>query len=144
MNQYRWNDLTLGLKHTFQASITEQMMLHFCQDSGDHNPLHLDAEYAAEHGFPNRVAYGLLTSSFYSTLAGVYLPGKFCLLHGIDITFMNPVFVGDLLTVSGEITYLNDAYRQIQISARIDNANGTQVSKAKIKAGVLCAEGPQP
>jgi 3-hydroxybutyryl-CoA dehydratase len=137
MNNYQWHDLSVGLKHQFQASITEQLMAHFLLDSGDCNPLHVDAAYAEKHGFKGRVAYGLLTSSFYSTLVGIHLPGKFCLLHGIDIAFISPVYISDQLTVSGEITYLNDAYQQAQISAEIVNISGEMVSKAKIKVGIL-------
>ena len=140
MNEYRWKDLAVGLKHEFEATVTEEMMERFLRDTGDCNPLHVDARYAKDQGFKGRVVYGLLTSSFYSTLAGVYLPGKFCLLQGIDVTFLQPVFVGDRLKVSGEITYLNDSYQQAQISAQIVNAQGNKVSRARIKAGVLSHE----
>ena len=137
MNKYRWKDLELGLNHEFQVTLTNEMMTYFLENTGDCNPLHIDSSYALEIGFKGRVAYGLLTSSFYSTLVGVYLPGKFCLLHGIDVSFLNPAFVGDRLTISGVITYMNDAYQQIQISAQIVNARGEKISKAKIKLGVL-------
>jgi len=137
MNHYGWQDLELGLKHEFQTVITEEMMQHFLQDSGDVNPLHVDAAYAETRGFPNKVVYGLLTASFYSTLVGVHLPGQNCLLHGIDVSFLKPVFVGDALTISGEITYLNEAYRQAHISAQIISKQGVKVSKARIKVGVL-------
>lgn len=136
INQYRWQDLRIGLKHEFQVTITKKMMENFLRDSGDCNPLHVDLAYAEKHGFKGRVVYGLLTSSFYSTLVGVHLPGYYSLLHGIDISFLSPVFIGDSLTISGEVTYLNDAYRQAQISAQIVNAAGVKVSKAKIKVGV--------
>lgn len=137
MNHYVWQDLELGLKHDFQTTITEEMMQHFLSDTGDLNPLHVDSAYAESQGFPNKVVYGLLTASFYSTLVGVHLPGQHCLLHGIDITFMKPVFVGDELTITGEVVYLNEAYRQAHISAQITSGQGLSVSKARIKVGVL-------
>jgi 3-hydroxybutyryl-CoA dehydratase len=66
---------------------------------------------------------------------GVYLPGRFCLLHGIQVDFSNPAYVGDWLTVKAEIVHLNDAFRRIEIKASIEN--GTQViSKAKIRVGL--------
>jgi 3-hydroxybutyryl-CoA dehydratase len=137
LSEYRWEDLQLGLKHEFQASISEEMMARFRGDTGDVNPLHVDAAYAIENGFAGRVVYGMLVASFYSTLAGVHLPGRYCLLHGVQVSFVAPVFVGDRLTVSGEVTYLNDAYRQAHISAQIKKDDGTVVSKAKVVAGVL-------
>lgn len=140
MKQYRWQDLSVGLKHEFNAVITEAMMDHFMEDTGDRNPLHVESSYAQRSGFRGRVAYGLLTSSFYSTLVGMHLPGKYCLLHGIDISFLRPVFINDKLTISGEITYLNDAYQQAQINARIINESGEKVSSAKIKVGMVSHE----
>jgi acyl dehydratase len=88
-------------------------------------------------GYPGRVVYGLLTSSFYSTLVGVYLPGKYCLLQGLDIQFSKPVYIGEHLAISGKVTYINEAYRQIEIKANITNQNNVKISRAKIKVGVL-------
>ena len=85
----------------------------------------------------NRVVYGLLTSSFYSTLVGVHLPGKHCILQGIDIQFSKPVYIGDTLKISGKVSYINEAYKQIEIRAFITNQNNEKVSKATIKTGVL-------
>jgi 3-hydroxybutyryl-CoA dehydratase len=113
------------------------MMDMFLKLSGDDNPLHRDTAFAAARGFRDRVAYGLLSASFYSTLAGVHLPGRNCLLHGVDVSFLAPVYVGDVLTVAGEIIHLTDAYRQAQIAATITNGQGEKVSKAKIRIGLI-------
>jgi 3-hydroxybutyryl-CoA dehydratase len=137
LSEYLWEDLQVGLKHEFQATISEEMMTRFRLDIGDTNPLHVDTAYARANGFDGRVVYGMLVASFYSTLAGVHLPGRYCLLHGINVSFVKPVFVGDHLTVCGEVVYLNDAYHQAHISAHIAKDDGTVVSKAKLVAGVL-------
>jgi acyl dehydratase len=136
MNDYRWDDLRIGLSAHFFVQLTDGQIDRFIRDTGDCNPLHVDPEYARSRGFKDAVAHGLLTSSFYSTLAGVYLPGRLCLLHGIDVTLLAPAFAGDELNVAGEITYLNEAYRQAWISAHITNQCGTRISRARIKAGV--------
>ncbi len=107
--------------------------------SNDVNPLHVDAEYAKKKGFDGRVVYGLLTASFYSTLVGVYLPGKYCILQGIDIQFSKPVYIDDTLTVTGKVSYINEAYKQIEIKATIVNQHGQKVSKATIKTGLIDA-----
>ena len=83
MTEYRWSDLTVGLSAQFEVQITESMIEAFAEISGDRNPMHLDEQFATAAGFPGRVVYGLLTSSFYSQLVGMYLPGKHALLHGI-------------------------------------------------------------
>jgi 3-hydroxybutyryl-CoA dehydratase len=136
MNEYRWADLALGTSARFEAVITEESMRRFAQISGDVNPLHLDDEFARSRGFPARLAFGLLTSSFYSTLVGVYLPGRWALLHGLDIDLKAPAYVGERLTIAGEITHMTDAYRRIDLKASIVNSQGKTVSKATIRVGI--------
>jgi len=136
MNEYRWVELTIGLSAEFEVELTGEMMDQFAAVSGDYNPLHMDEQFAKDSAFPGRVAFGLLTSSFYSRLAGMYLPGKYALLHGIDIEFKSPAFPGDRLTVSGQISFLNDAYHRLELKARIVNQAGKVISKASIRAGL--------
>ena len=137
MNTYTFSDIEVGLEESFEVIIDESKMDKFLDISKDVNPLHIDSDYAKEKGFSNRVVYGLLTSSFYSTLVGVYLPGKYCILQGIDIQFSKPVYIDDILKVSGKVSYINDAYKRIVIKATISNQENTKISKATIKVGVI-------
>ena len=137
MNKYDYSDISIGLTESFHFTVTSETMNRFLEISGDCNPLHCDSAFAEKHGFPGRVVYGMLISSFYSTLAGVYLPGERCLLQQIDIKFRKPVFIGDSLTVSGTVTEMSDAFRQITLKAEIRNQRGVKVNTAVIKAGVL-------
>jgi 3-hydroxybutyryl-CoA dehydratase len=137
VREYLWEDLRIGLHQEFTVSITEQMLGHFRDDSGDVNPLHVDAAFARQRGFSDRVVHGMLTASFYSTLVGVYLPGRFALLHGIDISFKHPVFVGQCVRVCGEIRHLSEAYRQVDIRGTMTNDSGVTVSTAKVRVGLL-------
>jgi 3-hydroxybutyryl-CoA dehydratase len=139
MNSFTLDDISVGLTQSFVTSVTADMLGKFLQISGDTNPLHVDLDYAQSKGFKDKVVYGLLTSAFYSTLAGVYLPGKYCILQGLDISFTKPVFVGDTLTVTGKVSYINEAYKQLEIKAVITNQDGVKVSKAKIKTGLIDA-----
>ncbi|MCU1322770.1 MAG: MaoC domain protein dehydratase [Acidobacteriaceae bacterium] len=136
MTEYRWEDLHLGLKHSFSATFTEEMMQHFAALSGDINPLHVDADYAIAAGFPGPVVFGMMTSSLYSKLVGVYLPGKYALLQGIDIDFNSPCHAGDVLNVEGEIIFLSDAVRRLEVKATIRRENRKLVSKATIRVGL--------
>ena len=137
MNEYTFSDIQVGLEESFQVKIDSSKMDKFLDISNDTNPLHVDSHYAQEKGFPDRVVYGLLTSSFYSTLVGVYLPGKYCILQGIYIQFSKPVYINDILKVSGKVSYINEAYKQIEIKATITNQDNKKVSKATIKTGVM-------
>lgn len=136
MNAYRWEDISLGLKATFEAGFTAEDMQAFAKLSGDHNPLHVDAEYAQAQKFPGPVVFGLMVSSLYSTLVGMYLPGKYALLQGIDLNFNAPVFAGELLSVEGEVSYLNEAYKRFEIRGRIRKAaDRSTVSRCTIRVG---------
>jgi len=137
MNNFLFADLHIGLAQSFEVVLDDQKLQSFLAISGDHNPLHTDEDYAKTKGFKSKVVYGLLSSSFYSTLVGVYLPGKFAILHGIDIQFVGPVFVGDQLQVYGVIKYINEAYKQIEVKAHITNQGGKKISKATIKIGMI-------
>ncbi len=137
MNEYKFTDIYIGLAHSFKYLIKSSAMDDFLKITNDINPLHIDRKYAVEKGFDDRVVYGLLTSSLYSTLVGVYLPGKYCLLQGINIQYYKPVYIEDQLTISGEVHYMNEAYKQIEIKAIIKNQRNQKVSKAIVKVGVI-------
>lgn len=136
MNHYTLADLKPGVTESFTVTITEEMMDKFYAITGDNSPIHMDAEYAAGRGYPGRVVYGMLGASFLSTLAGVYLPGEHCLLHGMELKFAKPVFIGDTLTVTGVVDEVNDTFREITIKASIVNQHGKKVTRAVVKAGV--------
>ncbi len=136
MNEYRLKELKKGHLEIFSVTITNVMMQGFMHMSGDVNPMHTDNEFPQKYGFSGKVVYGMLTSVFYSKLVGVYLPGKYALLQGVDITFQKPVYIGDELLVSGCVQHINEAYSQIEIKAWITNQEKIQISKAKIKVGV--------
>lgn len=137
MNNYKFSDIKIGLEASFSVTIDAFKLYKFLEISNDTNPLHTDSEYAKKKGYSDRVVYGLLTASFYSTLVGVHLPGKYCILHAIDIQFSKPVYIGDNLEISGKVDYINEAYKQIEIKAIIVNQNGEKVSKATIKTGLI-------
>lgn len=137
MNCYRINDLHLGLSHQFTVTIGNEEQQLFHRLTGDDNLLHCDPLYAQKHGFHATVAYGLLTSSYYSTLVGVYLPGSNCVLQSIDVKFHRPVYLGDTLDVTGEVVYINEPLRVIEIKGLIRRGGNEKVSSAKISVGLF-------
>lgn len=136
MNAYRLSDISVGLSHSFRTAVDTGMMNQFMALSGDDNPLHVDTTFAQASGFKERVCYGMLTASFYSTLVGVHLPGRYALLQGVDVTFSAPVFAGDDLEVHGEVVAVHPVMRQIELRAHISNQHGKKVSRAKIRVGI--------
>ncbi len=141
MNELRYNEISIGFTQSFTRTVESEMESAFRQISGDENPLHRNDEFARKIGrgkFSGHVAYGMLTASLYSTLAGVYIPGKYSLIHSLDkLSFFRPVYVGDRLTVTGEVTEKNDALKMLFVKGKITNQNGKKVSSAEIKVYVL-------
>ncbi len=141
MNKYTLADIHTGMSASFQKEITADMENSFREITGDINPLHSEDEYAIEIGngkFPSHVTFGMLTASLYSTLAGVYLPGKYSLIHSFEeLKFLKPVFAGDILTVTGEVIDKDEQLSLLRMKASIKNQKVQIVSKAKIKVLVL-------
>lgn len=135
MNEYKFNTFDIGIQESFEIEVTEKMIQQFREISGDENPMHLDELYAQEHGYEHKLVYGMLTSSFYSKLAGMYLPGRYCILKSVESFFQNPVYVGDILKISGKVKDKDDRFRQATVKAKITNQFGKTVSKANILVG---------
>ena len=136
MNPYTLSELAVGQSESFPVTVTQEMMEDFYRLTGDDSPIHRSEEYAAGRGYPGRVVYGMLGASFFSTLAGVYLPGEHCLLHGVEAKFARPVFIGDTLTVKGTVTEVNDTFKEITVKAEIFNQEGKKVTRGLYRAGL--------
>ena len=136
MNSYKFADLAVGMTESFEVEITENMMDKFIDITGDVSPIHVSADYAKEHGFATRVCHGMLFGSMFSTMAGVYLPGEHYLLHSVETKFSLPVYPGDVLTVTGKISEINDTFKTVFVKGTITNQNGKKVCKANIQLGV--------
>lgn len=141
MKKYVMADIYNGMSESFSRKITKEMEDSFRVISGDENPLHQDDEFARKISngkFQVHVAFGMLTASLYSTLAGMYLPGKYSFIHSFDeLSFLKPVFVGDELQVIGEVIDKDDGLGLIRVKASIRNQNNKLVSRAKIKVLVM-------
>lgn len=137
MNEYKFADIKVGLKESFTVTITEDFVEKFRAISGDINPLHTDSDFARQQGFEDKVVYGMLTSSFLSTLAGVYLPGKYSLIREVEIKMKKPVFVGDVLTITGEVTQVNEDFKIFTMKTSIVNQKNDKVLRGTMQMGVL-------
>lgn len=135
MNNYTFDELTVGMTESFKVLITEEMLEAFKGITGDVNPLHNDEEFAKAKGHPGRVAYGMLTASFLSTLAGVYIPGERSLIQQVETKFAKPVYIGDELTITGEITELVESVQRLELKVTITNQDGKKVLRGSM--GIL-------
>ncbi|MGI6739146.1 MAG: MaoC/PaaZ C-terminal domain-containing protein [Christensenellales bacterium] len=137
MNEYTFEQIQVGHKEQFSRIITKDMEDAFREITGDNNPMHRDDNFAIEIGggkYRGHVAFGMLTASLISTLGGMYLPGKYSLIHSVDkLSFRKPVYVGDVLTIAGEVKVKQDGLKLIIIGIKITNQNGKTVATAEMK-----------
>lgn len=134
MNEYRYADLNIGHQESFSVLMDEEKMEMFKCITGDTNALHNDLNFAMLGGYDGKVVYGFLVASFYSTLAGVFLPGKWSLIYDVtELGMVAPVYIGDELTVSGKVIGRDDVYKMITLKLQIRNQNGKRVSKGKMR-----------
>lgn len=143
MNHYTFEEIKTGMEEQFSVTITEQMMQQFREMTGDVNPLHCDETFAKEKGFDGKVAYGMLTASFLSTMAGVYLPGENSLIQSVEVKFVKPVFPGEKITFTGKVSEVNDTFRFLVLKVtgtvtgeKENERYGTKVLKAVMQIGV--------
>jgi len=89
-------------KVDFNIRVTAEDALKFSKISGDWNPLHSDPAYAATTPYQKTVLHGAYSAGLISQLAGMYLPGTRCLLHGMRLRFLAPIILPANLIVQGK------------------------------------------
>ncbi len=107
MDGYAFEDLQLGQSASLGKTITEADILMFAAVSTDTNPVHLDAEAAAQSVFKERVAHGMLSAGLISAVLGTRLPGAGTIYMGQTLRFRAPVRIGDTVTATAEVTGLD-------------------------------------
>ncbi|MBM3524693.1 MAG: MaoC family dehydratase [Alphaproteobacteria bacterium] len=102
-----FEDLSIGQSASFAKTVTEADIVLFAGVSGDTNPVHLDADYAAGTLFKGRIAHGMLSAGFISTVLGTRLPGPGTIYLGQTLRFKAPVRIGDTVTATVEVATLD-------------------------------------
>ncbi|WP_373066642.1 MaoC family dehydratase [Zavarzinia sp.] len=103
---YYFEDLSLGQSAAFSKTISEADILMFSGVSGDTNPVHLDAEYAATTPFKERIAHGMLSAGLISAVLGTKLPGPGAIYVGQTLRFKAPVKIGDTVVAEAKVIEL--------------------------------------
>jgi acyl dehydratase len=96
---------------TFSAGprlVTQEDVSAFASVSGDVNPLHLDAEYAATTRFGRPIAHGVLGLSIATGLLGStgLTRGTLIALTGLEWTFLAPIYPGTEVSVRVSVAEL--------------------------------------
>jgi len=106
LHGYYFEDLEEGMTDVFAKTITDADIITFAGISGDTNPLHLNHEFASETVFEGRIAHGMLTASFISTVIGTKMPGAGCIYVSQNLRFKAPVRSGETVTATCTVTKL--------------------------------------
>lgn len=104
-----FEDLSVGQKASFGKTITEADIVLFAAVTGDTNPMHLNAEYAKDSIFGERIAHGMLAAGLITKVMGTQLPGPGTIYMSQSLRFRKPVRIGDTVTATVEITALDAA-----------------------------------
>ncbi len=100
--------LTVGQRATFSKTITHGDIEAFAELTGDRNPLHLDDVFARRSRFGRPIAHGTLVAGVISAALGMVLPGPGAIYLSQTLKFLKPVYPGDTVTATVEVT----AYRE--------------------------------
>jgi 3-hydroxybutyryl-CoA dehydratase len=106
MNGRCIEDLKVGDSASFSKTVTAADIDQFAAVTGDTNPVHLDEAYAAGTMFKGRIAHGMLSAGFISTVLGTRLPGPGAIYLKQELTFRAPVRIGDTVTATATVTEL--------------------------------------
>ena len=115
LHGYYFEDLEEGMTDVFAKTITDADIIIFAGISGDTNPVHLNHEFASETMFEGRIAHGMLTASFISTVIGTKMPGAGCIYVSQNLRFKAPVRSGETVTATCTVTKLIPKKRLIEL-----------------------------
>lgn len=109
---YGFEDLELGMEASLARTVSAADIGAFSEITGDKNPVHLDAEFAARTIFKAPIAHGMLTASYISAVFGSELPGPGAIYVSQTLNFRAPVRVGDRVVAKVKVVELYPAKRR--------------------------------
>jgi acyl dehydratase len=117
----------LGERASRSQVFTQAAVVAFAELTGDRNPVHLDAEYAAHTSFGRPIVHGMFVASLISGVLGEELPGPGSIYLGQTLRFEAPVYAGDTITATAEVTAVRAEKRIITLRTECVKSDGTRV-----------------
>jgi len=117
-------EIKVGDMSTLKRAFTEEDVRQYATLSNDKNPVHLDADYAANTQFKKRIVHGMLVGSLFSALLGQHLPGEGSIYMSQNIQFKAPVYLDMEVTASVEITAIHPKRPIITLKTMCVDNNG--------------------
>ena len=119
-------DIEMGMTRYIRKVITDRDIEQFAEISTDHNPVHLDDEYARDTIFEGRIAHGMLTAGLVSAVIGEQLPGHGTIYMSQNLKFLAPVRPGDLVHAEVKVVDMVIDKRRVKLDCRCE-VNGKYV-----------------
>jgi 3-hydroxybutyryl-CoA dehydratase len=110
---YYIEDLKPGMSESFSKTVSERDVQLFGEVSGDTNPVHFDEEFAKTTIFKGRIAHGILSASYISTVLGMKMPGPGTIFLSSTTRFKAPVRIGDTVTAICTVREVIAAKRRV-------------------------------
>jgi acyl dehydratase len=99
----------------------------YCGASGDHNPIHVDTDFAKSAGMPDVFAHGMLSAAWLGRLLTNWVPQS--AIRSLDVRFAAITQVGETITCTGEVTEKFEHEGQRRVRLRLSTANQDGVVK---------------
>lgn len=122
-----YDQINIGDTASFTKTIGESDVYLFAGITGDLNPAHVDAVTAANGMFKQRIAHGMLSGSFISTVLAMQLPGPGTIYVAQELSFRGPVFIGDTITAKVECSEKLEPRKWVKFKTTITNQDGKLV-----------------
>ena len=119
--------LKVGDSAEWPRTVTEHDIELFAEATGDFNPVHLDQTYAEKTFFKGRIAHGLLSLGYISTVLGNILPGHGTIYISQEVKFLAPVRIGDTITAKVEVIELIPEKNRARFRTSCVNQDGKLV-----------------
>ena len=121
------NEMKIGDFAVFRKTVTEGDVYNYAGISGDQNPVHIDKVYGENSKFGSRIAHGMFTASFISTLVGMYLPGPGSIYCAQELKFTAPVRFGDTIEAKAEVVEIIPEKNRVKLHTTCTNQDGVLV-----------------
>ena len=132
INEMDIHEVQIGMTESSSHIITDRDVVLFSEISGDKNPVHLDDEFAADTRFKKRIAHGLMSSSYFSALFGMKLPGRGCVYVSQNLNFKRPVYLGDEVVATVEVVSVDVGARRIHFNTTCKVKNKTVIDGSAV------------
>lgn len=109
-----------------RRTVAQPQIDAYAEASGDHNPIHVDAEFALSVGLPGAIAHGLLEMGILAEALAVWAGGA-DRLQSLQVRFSKPLVAGDTITCTGAVTVIDEAEGLATLEVEATSDRGERV-----------------